>query len=152
MKPLSSRAGKLLAYVTIAFVLGNYGWHFYAHIDSFPFSNFSIFSSTRRGERHVATAYEFVGYTANGERIEHLGAPLGNTVFRSWARRAGTDPRLQRKLAETLLRWNELELARQGRDVVLSAIELRRTQFIIASLEATGVERGPSRMLFRYER
>jgi hypothetical protein len=36
--------------------------------------------------------------------------------------------------------------------VVLDAIELRRTQFIIASLEATEVERGPSHMLFRYAR
>ena len=136
----------------IAFVLGNYGWHFCAHSDAFPFSNFSIFSETRRGERHVTTSFEFVGYTADGARIERLGAPLGNTVFRNWARRAGNDPGLQRKLAEILLRWNEIELARQGRKVVLAAIELRRTQFIIAGLEAREVERGPSRLLVRYER
>lgn len=152
MEPRSSRAGKVLAYVTIAFVLGNYGWHLYAQSDAFPFSNFSIFSSTRLGERHVTTAYELVGYTVSGERIADLGAPLGNTVFRNWARRANANPRLQRELAETLLRWNERDLARRGRNVVLAAIELRRTQFIIASLEAREVERGPSRMLVRYAR
>jgi hypothetical protein len=136
----------------IAFVLGEYGWHFVTHRDAFPFSNFSIFSETRLGERHVTTNYEFIGYTASGERIERLGAPLGNTVFRNWARRSSGDPALQRKLAQMLLRWNEIELSRHGRNVVLTAIELRRTQFVIASLEATEVERGPSRLLGRYER
>jgi hypothetical protein len=147
-----SRAGKILAYLMIAFVLGNYGWHFLEHIDAFPFSNFSIFTETRRGERHVTTSFEFVGYTADGTRIERLGAPLGNTVFRNWARRASADPALQRKLTELLFRWNETELARQGRHIELKAIELRRTQFIIASLEAKTVERGPSRVLLRYEK
>lgn len=136
----------------ILFVLGEYAWHFGTHRDAFPFSNFSIFTETRRGERHVTTNYEFVGYTADGERIEGLGAPLGNTVFRNWARRSKGDPALQRELAELLLRWNESELARHGRKVVLSAIELRRTQFIIASLDAKQVERGPSRLMVRYER
>lgn len=144
--------GKWLAYLTIVFVLGNYAWHFLAHIDAFPFSNFSIFSETRRGERHVATSFEFIGFTASGERIERLGAPLGNTVFRNWARRAHGNPELQRKLIELLFRWNESELARQGREVSLAAIELRRTQFIIEGLDAREVTRGPSRLLSRYER
>jgi hypothetical protein len=152
VKSWRSRAGKLPAYLMIAFVLGEYAWHFCAHQDAFPFSNFSIFTETRRGERHVTTSYEFVGYTADGERIERLGAPLGNTVFRNWARRSSADPALQRKVAELVLRWNELELSRHGRDVVLTAIELRRTQFIIANLDARQVERGPSRLLVRYER
>jgi hypothetical protein len=143
---------KLLAYLMIAFVLGNYAWHFVGHVDAFPFSNFSIFTETRRGERHVATAFEFVGYTATGERIERLGAPLGNTVFRNWARRAQQNPALQRELIALLFRWNESELSRQGRDVALAAIELRRTQFIIAGSDAREVTRGASRMLARYER
>jgi hypothetical protein len=143
---------KRLPYLMIAFVLGNYAWHFLAHIDAFPFSNFSIFTETRRGERHVATAFEFVGYSASGERIDRLGAPLGNTVFRNWARRAGSDRELQRKLVELLFRWNESELAREGRAVSLAAIELRRTQFVIAGIDAREVTRGPSRLLARYER
>jgi hypothetical protein len=150
-KPEDSRIGKTWAYLVIALVLGNYGWHFIARIDAFPFSNFSIFSETRLGERHVTTAYEFIGYSDEGTRIERLGAPLGTTVFRNWARRA-KDPALQRKLAELLLRWNEQDLARQRRPVKLAAIELRRTQFIIPSLDASGVERGSSRLLTRYAR
>ena len=144
--------GKWWAYLMIAFVLGNYAFHLLTHRDGFPFSNFSIFSETRRGERHVTSAFEFIGFSTSGERIEHVGAPLGNTVFRNWARRSRGNPALQRKLVELLFRWNEYELSRQGRNVTLAAIELRRTQFIIQDLNAREVTRGPSRLLSRYER
>lgn len=147
-----ARLRRVLANVVIVCVLGAYCFHFYAGRDDFPFSNFSIFSELRRGERHVLRSYELVGIDAAGREIENLGAPLGYTVFRGWARRAHRDRKLREKLAEVLFRYNELYLARQGRQVELSAIELRVTRFVIPGLQAKTVERGRSRVLSRYVR
>jgi hypothetical protein len=147
-----ARLRRALANLIILAVLGSYVWHFYAGRDDFPFSNFSIFTELRRGERHVLSSYELVGLDAAGQEIRALGAPLGHTVFRVWARRAHQDRKVRDELAAVLFRYNEIDLARRGRSVELAAIELRVTRFVIPSLEAIEVERGRSRVLHRYVR
>jgi hypothetical protein len=151
----ASRIARLqrgFANVVIVAVLGAYFGHFLARRDDFPFSNFSIFSELRRGKRHVLRSYELVGIDAAGHEVRDLDAPLGRTVFRGWARRAHRNRALRSELARTLFGYNELTLAQRGRRVELAAIELRVTRFVIPNLEARTVERGRSRVMYRYER
>ena len=136
--------------LVIVGVLGAYLYWGVAGRDDFPFSNYSIFSGMRLGTPHIADHQELTALTAGGEVLEGHRAPLDNTVFRSWVKRARREPGLRPQLGALLLRHYTHHLETTGRATRVVAVELRSSRYRIT--EAGTAERLRSGVIYRHER